>query len=311
MQHPVSFGQRLRALRIARGRTRQDMADLLGYSRVAYGYYENDSRAPSLNTIVKLCDSLHVSADYLLGLSDTQNVAYHRISDVTGLSEAAINVLKFASPLQRDVVNLLLAEEPDLSQYYDQPKEKDERWNDPDFVSQQYQEYLEQEARAAQPDLKSAAEHLADEWAINDHYAAMTPEDWDALHEAENEENVREIEEMRRRYADADPDAFAPNLTEKEYQHQLELTLAEEEQEKKTSLLSSISQYISYTSGCQLETDLTSAPLTDLHSIRIGTGNGNSIRFPSKEADELMEHLLLQKVLDALRKFKCNFHGSD
>lgn len=61
------FSKRLRAVRMKRKFTQQQMADLLSVSLNAYQKYEQSERSPSLDGLVKIADTLNVPTDYLLG----------------------------------------------------------------------------------------------------------------------------------------------------------------------------------------------------------------------------------------------------
>lgn len=63
------FAQRLEKLRLEKGLTHQEMADMLGITRQAYGNYESGKREPDFKTLDKLADFFNVSLDYLLGKS--------------------------------------------------------------------------------------------------------------------------------------------------------------------------------------------------------------------------------------------------
>ncbi len=64
------FNKRLRALRMKRKFTQQNMADMLNLSLNAYQKYEQAERSPSLECLVQITDILNVPADYLLGRDD-------------------------------------------------------------------------------------------------------------------------------------------------------------------------------------------------------------------------------------------------
>lgn len=64
------FSERLAYLRGEKKLTHQDMADKLGITRQAYGYYENGKREPDIATINKLADIFGTNVDYLLGRTD-------------------------------------------------------------------------------------------------------------------------------------------------------------------------------------------------------------------------------------------------
>lgn len=64
-------GDRLKTLRISQGYKVEDMADLLGVSTRTYQSYERNERDPSTITLAKLVICFGISADYLIGISDT------------------------------------------------------------------------------------------------------------------------------------------------------------------------------------------------------------------------------------------------
>lgn len=64
------FPKRLEQLRLEKDLTHQQMANILGITRQAYGNYESGKRQPDFETTRKLADFFNVSVDYLLGRSD-------------------------------------------------------------------------------------------------------------------------------------------------------------------------------------------------------------------------------------------------
>ena len=64
------FCERLRELRLSRGLSQRDTANLLGVSRSAYANYEQGTREPSFVLLVRICREFHVSSDDLLGIVD-------------------------------------------------------------------------------------------------------------------------------------------------------------------------------------------------------------------------------------------------
>lgn len=61
------FKIRLREVRMARKLTQQKLSDTVGIALRTYQCYEQGTREPSLNILVKLADALKVPTDYLLG----------------------------------------------------------------------------------------------------------------------------------------------------------------------------------------------------------------------------------------------------
>ena len=64
------MSKRLIQLRNAKGLAQKDIAEYLGITKSAYGFYEQNRREPSPEAIKKLADFFDVSADYLLGRID-------------------------------------------------------------------------------------------------------------------------------------------------------------------------------------------------------------------------------------------------
>ena len=64
------FGKRLRTARMNSGLTQLKMAESLGIALRTYQHYEEGSRSPSLELLVRIGDILDVSIDYLLCRDD-------------------------------------------------------------------------------------------------------------------------------------------------------------------------------------------------------------------------------------------------
>lgn len=74
-------------LKEARGtRSQREVAEALGIKQTAYSRYEQGVNTPGAEVIYKICITLNVSADWLLGLSNTN----------TGIEQAKYNALKEA-----------------------------------------------------------------------------------------------------------------------------------------------------------------------------------------------------------------------
>lgn len=69
----MSFGSRLKELRIERNLSQKKVADDIGISITAISQYENDNRFPNEETLRRLCICYKISSDYLLGLTDTKH----------------------------------------------------------------------------------------------------------------------------------------------------------------------------------------------------------------------------------------------
>lgn len=64
-------GKRLRELRIDRGMKLKDVAEALNVTVRSINRYEDGTREPSLGILIGFCKLYNVSADYLLGLTDS------------------------------------------------------------------------------------------------------------------------------------------------------------------------------------------------------------------------------------------------
>lgn len=64
-------GDRLRELRLQRGYTHQELAELLEVNIRQIARYESGVTDPSSRVLTRIAEVFDVSADYLVGLSDT------------------------------------------------------------------------------------------------------------------------------------------------------------------------------------------------------------------------------------------------
>lgn len=66
----MTYQERMRALRQDHDLSQKNVADLLGVAQTTYSQYELDKRPMPIEYLVALCKYYHVSADYMLGLSE-------------------------------------------------------------------------------------------------------------------------------------------------------------------------------------------------------------------------------------------------
>lgn len=64
------MNERLKELRIEKGKTLKEVSKEIGVSISAYSNYEQGIREPSYDILKKICMYYGVSADYLLGMED-------------------------------------------------------------------------------------------------------------------------------------------------------------------------------------------------------------------------------------------------
>lgn len=95
------FGKRLKELRKEHGYTIEQFADMVGISKSTLGYYENDKRMPDIEILARIANVLNVSADYLIGRTNTtaQKGKMKTVCEFTGLSDS---VAEFLAQLVKD-----------------------------------------------------------------------------------------------------------------------------------------------------------------------------------------------------------------
>ena len=85
----------LKHYRSARGYSQQQMADFLNVSRVTYARYEQGTREPDIDTMIKLSSILHVLIDQLVGVIEpdetySSNLYDQMHSEKSGALEASM-----------------------------------------------------------------------------------------------------------------------------------------------------------------------------------------------------------------------------
>ena len=69
----MTFGERLKMLRLKRGWTQSQLGEKINVTKASISGYENDTRSPDKESLVRLAQILHVSTDYLLGKDSVPN----------------------------------------------------------------------------------------------------------------------------------------------------------------------------------------------------------------------------------------------
>ena len=82
------IGNHIRALRLARSMTQEDFANRINVAKSTVSAYENGSRLPSYDVLVKIADLFHVTTDNLLGRSSGYMI------DVSGLTAKQRNAIQ-------------------------------------------------------------------------------------------------------------------------------------------------------------------------------------------------------------------------
>lgn len=85
----VTIGPKIKALRTERHMTQAEFAQRLGVTKSAVSSYENGSRLPSYDILLKIARIFRVSTDVLLGNSDNTSITL----DVTKLTGQQVLLL--------------------------------------------------------------------------------------------------------------------------------------------------------------------------------------------------------------------------
>jgi SOS-response transcriptional repressor LexA len=87
------IGDRLKRLREKKGVYQKDVADYLGITTSAYGFYEQGQRRVDHETLNKLADYFHVSSDFIIELTNKET-PYEIVPSGTEIKESVSGSLK-------------------------------------------------------------------------------------------------------------------------------------------------------------------------------------------------------------------------
>ena len=79
-----TFASRLRQLRLDKNLRQEQLDKLIGVNKSAISTYENNTRQPSFDILVRLATLYRVSTDYLLGMTNIRSL------DLSGLSDEEV-----------------------------------------------------------------------------------------------------------------------------------------------------------------------------------------------------------------------------
>ena len=101
----MNFESWLKKLRESAGLSQTELAKEIGISRGSISFYENGERVPDIETLRKLCEFFHVSADLLIGRTQEP---FEEMAAVCGLSWNSIEQIQRASVKKMEVLNRIL-----------------------------------------------------------------------------------------------------------------------------------------------------------------------------------------------------------
>lgn len=74
------FNERIKELRLSLGINQVEFGKKLNVTKQSVSNWENDNIQPSIDMLIKICNTFSVSANYLLGINDSE------IIDISGLT---------------------------------------------------------------------------------------------------------------------------------------------------------------------------------------------------------------------------------
>ena len=96
------YGRNWKSLRESTGKTIREFADELNYSHSVIAKIEAEINTPTIEQINLYQNYFKVSLDYLVGLTSTRSIEINKITEYTGLSEEAIEILHGYVSLAQD-----------------------------------------------------------------------------------------------------------------------------------------------------------------------------------------------------------------
>ncbi|MCT4543771.1 MAG: helix-turn-helix domain-containing protein [Vallitalea sp.] len=78
------FGERLKDLRNESEIGQKELGEMIGKSRSTIANYENGSREPSFEVLIKICSIFNVTSDYLLGRQSKMESKYYKTLTIDG-----------------------------------------------------------------------------------------------------------------------------------------------------------------------------------------------------------------------------------
>jgi len=106
----MTFGDRLREARKAKGFTQEALAELIGVAKSTLTGYEKGNREPDMFKIKKLIDILEVDSDYLLGIERLQEIekpATNKDDGLNDLQREALNAMNQLDRVDMEIVKNL------------------------------------------------------------------------------------------------------------------------------------------------------------------------------------------------------------
>lgn len=104
----MEFHERLKELRKNKNLTQQELADLINVNRVTYRNYETGLSEPKFRTLLDLSKIFNVTSDYLLGITDENDLEANHNKQIEQISRTIGKLSKlYEAELDEQVYKLL------------------------------------------------------------------------------------------------------------------------------------------------------------------------------------------------------------
>lgn len=101
------FNKNLKIARERTGLSQKDVAEKIGVAKSTYSLYESGNREPNVQTIKKIADVLHISADELLGLEEPHTLPAYYSTNKTDITDAHTEAIATSSKNEHDIAKRL------------------------------------------------------------------------------------------------------------------------------------------------------------------------------------------------------------
>ncbi|MGH0601509.1 helix-turn-helix domain-containing protein [Bacillus mycoides] len=102
------FGQRLKALRLEKGMTQQQLADFLDIEKSNISRFESGKQSPSSDNRIKMAKLFNVSVDYMLGLSEHKTLNQEKSDKISKEASALMEKINKLPPEKRILIENLI-----------------------------------------------------------------------------------------------------------------------------------------------------------------------------------------------------------
>ena len=102
----LNYAERMRNLRQDNDLSQKKVADMLGVAQTTYSQYELEKRPMPIDYLIALCKFYNVSADYMLGLSNTKTPSSSVSVTPAPMPHRSVRSRRLGHPAKRCFLNV-------------------------------------------------------------------------------------------------------------------------------------------------------------------------------------------------------------